>query len=107
MTSFVLVVSVCHVKVHKDHYDKQEEFIGYCKGQSIESFMILVDVWLWRDAGVTSWTTLYTVRTCSELQRDVGRQGDVGAGVTSLTCLFVLAVNFNEMSDAKEMLVLA
>lgn len=21
----------CHIKVHKDHYDKNEEFIGYCK----------------------------------------------------------------------------
>lgn len=25
----------CHTKVHKDHYDKNEEFIGYCKGKSV------------------------------------------------------------------------
>ena len=29
----VVVVSGCHVKVHKDHLDRKEEFIGYCKGE--------------------------------------------------------------------------
>lgn len=23
----------CHTKVHKDHLDKNEEFVGYCKGK--------------------------------------------------------------------------
>ena len=23
----------CHTKVHKDHFDKHEEFLAYCKGK--------------------------------------------------------------------------
>jgi len=22
----------CHLKFHKDHFDNNEEFVGYCKG---------------------------------------------------------------------------
>ena len=29
----VIFFSDCHTKVHKDHYDKNEEFIAYCKGK--------------------------------------------------------------------------
>lgn len=30
---YVFFCTGCHVKVHKDHFDKSEEFISYCKGE--------------------------------------------------------------------------
>ena len=27
-----MYITGCHTKVHKDHFDKKEEFVAYCKG---------------------------------------------------------------------------
>jgi hypothetical protein len=37
----LLYVSGCHVKVHKDHFDRQEEFVAYCKGKCVKSRFIV------------------------------------------------------------------
>ena len=63
----------CHVKVHKDHFDKQEDFIGYCKG-NITTFVPIVFVFinfLWIDAKFTCISAIYIVISvvcCSELR---------------------------------------
>ena len=39
----IMLFSGCHVKVHKEHYEKGEEFIGYCKGMVDQIDYIVVD----------------------------------------------------------------
>lgn len=34
----------CHTKVHKDHLDKNEEFVGYCKGECLDKLKNLYDI---------------------------------------------------------------
>ena len=33
MMSLMFLSTDCHTKVHKEHYDKNEEFLAYCKGK--------------------------------------------------------------------------
>ena len=38
LTCLISRFAGCHTKVHKDHFDKNEEFLGYCKGESNPPF---------------------------------------------------------------------